>query len=158
MRETEELDMDELECNIEELRNSVATFRDAIVTARDNRDFDRKDRMSNFPGGCCDDACDLLSYYLYEKFGIRTRQGNGLYDDGVFENRTNHAWLVMDDDTVIDITGTQFKFCAGFTEEVYIGQENSFYKGLERKTILENYDIRRSQRLWNDYLIIRKYL
>lgn len=150
--------MDELECNIEELRNSVATFRDAIVTARDNRDFDRKDRMSNFPGGCCDDACDLLSYYLYDELGIRTMQGNGLYDDGVFENRTNHAWLVMDDGTVIDITGTQFKFCAGFTEEVYIGQENSFYKGLERKTILENYDIRQSERLWTDYQIILGYL
>lgn len=150
--------MDELECNIEELRNSVATFRDAIVTARDNRDFDRKERMSNFPGGCCDDACDLLSYYLYDELGIRTMQGNGLYDDGVFENRTNHAWLVMDDGTVIDITGTQFKFCAGFTEEVYIGQENSFYKGLERKTILENYDIRQSERLWTDYQIILGYL
>ena len=66
MREPEELDMDELVCNIEELRNSVVAFREAIVTARENRDFDRKDRMSNFPGGCCDDACDLLSCYLYE--------------------------------------------------------------------------------------------
>lgn len=158
MRETEELDMDELKCNIEELRNSVATFRDAIVTARDNRDFDRKDRMSNFPACCCDDTCDLLSYYLYDEFGIHTRQGNGLYDDGAFENRTNHACLVMDDDTVIDITGIQFRFCAGFAEEVYIGKENSFYKSLERKTIFENYDIRQSERLWIDYLIIRGYL
>ena len=158
MQETEELDMNDLEYNYDELCKVVVAFRKAIVTARENRDFDKKDRMSNFPGGCCDDACDLLSYYLYEKFGIRTRQGNGLYDDGVFENRTNHAWLVMDDDTVIDITGTQFRFCAGFTEEVYIGQENSVYRGLERKTMLENYDIRQSERLWTDYQIILGYL
>ena len=109
--------MNEPKYNYDELRNVVTTFREAIVIACKNRDFDRKDRMSNFPGGCCDDACDLLSYYLYDEFGIRTRQGNGLYDDGVFENRTNHAWLVMDDGTVIDITGTQFRFCAGFTED-----------------------------------------
>ena len=157
-QETEEFDMDQLNNNYDELRKVVVAFRKAIVTARENRDFDRKDRISNFPGGCCDDACDLLSYYLYDKFGIRTTQGNGLYDDGVFENRTNHAWLVMDDGTVIDITGTQFRFCAGFTEEVYIGQESSFYRGLERKTMLENYDIRQSKRLWTDYQIILGYL
>ena len=150
--------MNELINNYDELRKVVEAFREAIVTARENRNFDRKDRMSNFPGGCCDDACDLLSYYLYDEFGIHTKQGNGLYDDGVFENRTNHAWLVMGDGTVIDITGTQFRFCAGFTEEVYIGLENAFYKGLERKIILENYDIRQSERLWTDYQIILGYL
>lgn len=150
--------MAELHYDFDKLRNVVTAFREAIVTACENRDFDRRDRMSNFPGGCCDDACDLLAYYLYEELGIHTRQGNGLYDDGVFENRTNHAWLVMDDGAVIDITGTQFRYCAGFNEEVYIGKENAFYKRLERKTIGENYDIRQSERLWKDYLIITRYV
>ena len=144
--------------NIIELRKVVEAFRNAIVLACKNGEFDRKDRMSNFPYGCCDDACDLLGYYLSKEFDLHTKQGNGLYDDGIFENRTNHAWLVFEDDTVIDITGTQFKYCAGFSEEVYIDCENSFYKNLERKILLDNYDIEQSERLWNDYLIITQYI
>ena len=144
--------------DIAELREVVTAFRDAIVTACKNGEFSRKDRMSNFPGGCCDDSCDLLSYYLLKEFGIHTMQGNGLYDDGIFEHRTNHAWLVMDGGIVIDITGTQFKYCAGFSEEVYIDHENSFYKNLERKILLDNYDIGQSERLWKDYLIIKRYI
>lgn len=57
----------------------------------------------------------------------------------------------MDNGLVIDITANQFKYCAGFDEEVHIGEENSFYKGLDNKHYQSNYDITRSIRLWNDY-------
>lgn len=46
-------------------------FRCAIVSAKHNGEFDVRDRMHNFPGGCCDDACDLLAYYLRYEYGIQ---------------------------------------------------------------------------------------
>ena len=64
----------------------------------------------------------------------------------------------MDDNTIIDITGDQFRYCAGYTEEVYVGKETSFYNKLERKQIYDNYDITQGARLWNDYQIIMSYI
>lgn len=136
----------------------VASFCSAILVAKQNREFSSRDRLSNFPNGCCDDACDLLAYYLYDSYKIYTEQGNGVYRDNDHYNTTNHAWLVMNGDTIIDITGNQFKFCAGFVEKVYVGKENLFYKGLEDKRIDKNYDITQSERLWNDYQIIMSYM
>ena len=144
--------------NYEELFQIVSDFREAIVEAKNNYEFDRRDRMSNFPGGCCDDACDLLGYHLYNNYEIKTKQGNGVYEDDDPENTTNHAWLVMENGTVIDITGTQFRSCAGFFEEVYIAKENSFYNGLRDKRCDENFNIENDSRLWNDYKIIKEYL
>lgn len=141
-----------------DIYNIATTFRSEILEAKYNREFNSRDRMSNFPSGCCDDSCDLLAYYLYITYNIRTKQGNGEYCNNNFYNITNHAWLVMDDDTIIDITGDQFRFCAGYTKEVYVGKENSFYKRLEEKRIYENYDITQSARLWNDYQIIMRYM
>ncbi len=66
--------------------------------------------------------------------------------------------LIMDDNTIIDITGDQFKYCAGYTKEVYGGKENSFYKRLADKRSYENYDITQNDRLWNDYKVILSYI
>ena len=144
--------------NNEEIYAIATEFRTAIVKARDDRRFESKDRMSGFPRGCCDDACDLLAYYLYNTYGIYTQQGVGTYHDKNPYNTTNHTWLVIRNRIIIDITGSQFKSCAGFDEEVYVGTENSFYKGLDSKRIYENYDITKSSRLWEDYQIIREYM
>lgn len=141
-----------------DIYNIAVAFRAAIISANHDRQFNHRDRMSNFPGGCCDDSCDLLAYYLCTTYKIHTRQGVGTYRDNDLNNTTGHAWLIMDDSTIIDITGDQFRYCAGYTEEVYVGQENSFYKDLERKQIYENYDITQDARLWNDYQIIIRYM
>lgn len=55
-------------------------------------------------------------------------------------------------------TGDQFRYCAGYTEEVYVGKETLFYKKLERKQVQDNYDITENARLWNDYQIIINYM
>lgn len=136
----------------------AVAFRAAIVSAKYDRRFHYRDRMSNFPRGCCDDSCDLLAYYLYTTYKIRTRQGVGTYRDDDPNNTTGHAWLIMDDNSIIDITGDQFRYCAGYTDEVYVGTETLFYKKLERKQIQDNYDITQDSRLWNDYQIIMSYL
>ena len=67
-------------------------FRCAIVRAKRNGEFNFRDRMYNFPSGCCDDACDLLAYYLQREYGITSCQGNGIYRDEDADNTTNHAW------------------------------------------------------------------
>ena len=126
-------------------------FRNAIITAKCNGEFDSKDRMHRFPSGCCDDSCDLLGFYLWEKYNMHTSQIIGYYDDEM----TNHVWLITDDKIIIDITGDQFY---GTWEPVYVGMENGNYKKLSRIITQNNFDIRGQLRLWNDYNIILKYL
>lgn len=138
----------------QDVYNIALTFREAILEAKYNREFDGRDRMSNFPGGCCDDSCDLLAYYLYTTYALHTKQGVGTYRDNNPNNTTGHAWLVMDDGTIIDITADQFEFFSSYTKGIYVGKENSFYKHLERKQIIENCDIAQNVRLWKDYQII----
>jgi len=140
------------------LYNIAVTFRAAILEAKYNREFDSRDRMGNFPDGCCDDSCDLLSHYLYTIYDIDTKQGNGIYRDNDPNNTTNHTWLAMDDGTIIDITVDQFEFFSRLGEEVYVGKENPFYKHLEDHRIYENYNIMQSVRLRNDYQIIMSYI
>lgn len=142
---------------IQEISSIIVPFRKAIVNALLNREFSRKDRMSNFPYGCCDDYCDLLAYYLYDRFQINTNQINGVYRDSIPEEITNRAWLLLDD-IIIDITADRFSSLIENDNGVYVGVETKFYQLLEDKQTLLNYDIREDQRLWNDYQIILKYL
>ena len=53
-----------------ELYQIAFHFREAIVAAKTNGEFNFRDRMHRFPGGCCDDTCDLLGFYLWEKYRI----------------------------------------------------------------------------------------
>ncbi|MFR4284868.1 hypothetical protein [Enterococcus sp. DIV0098] len=138
----------------QDIYSVAVSFHAAILEAKYNREFDRRDRMSNFPYGCCDDSCDLLAYYLYTEYGINTKQGTGTYRDNDPNNTTSHAWLVMDNGTIIDITIKQLQFFSKYDEGVYVGKENSFYKNLERHQIYENYNICQNERLWKDYQII----
>lgn len=143
--------MDSLYCLIRE-------FRDAIIVACSNREFDPKDRMSRFPNGCCDDACDLLAFYLYHAHSIQVVQFNGAYYDDIEpENNTNHNWLKFGD-CIIDITYSQFYFKTNSQDEIYYGKENKFYKSLDRIHSVTNYDIRSDSRLWKDYQIIVSHL
>ena len=127
----------------------VFLFRKAIIKAKGQ--FDYRDRMHRFPVGCCDDSCDLLGFYLWDKYRIPTSQRNGYYE----AEMTNHAWLIIDDQIIIDITGDQLY---GAWKPVYVGPEVGNYKKLSRITTQENFDIRKQSRLWNDYNIILKHL
>ena len=144
--------------NEDELYNIADAFRLAILDAKYDRRFQSRDRMCNFPGGCCDDASDLLAYYLFEKYNIYTEQGNGVYRDDTPEHTTNHAWLVVSGEIFIDITATQFMFCGAFTRDVYVGKSFYFYEELDDVKAYSNYDITQDERLWNDYQIIKEYL
>lgn len=137
--------------------NVAVSFRAAIVEARQNREFSKRDRMSNFPKGCCDDSCDLLAYYLRNEFQIYTKQGNGVYRDNNPYNTTNHAWLIVND-IIIDITADQFPSLIDYVNGIYVGNESKFYKNLEDTKVQENYNIKECSRLWEDYQTIVKYI
>lgn len=136
----------------------IKKFRDAIIVAHDCGEFNTRDRMSRFPCGCCDDASDLLAYYLYHVHGIQTEQFNGVYFDYKDRvNTTNHSWLKYEK-YIIDITYSQFSFITNSQEEYYFGEENEFYRSLERIHKVKNYDIESDSRLWKDYQIIISHL
>lgn len=132
----------------EGIYNVALNFRNAIVTAKRQHLFSQRDRMSNFPFGCCDDSCDLLAYLLLNEYGIETVQMNGVYDDGEFSNLTNHAWLDYKG-TIIDITIDQFIGSIAFG--VYVGPELEFYRDLKDVKVVGTYDITKDKRLYSDY-------
>lgn len=133
-------------------------FRRAIIAAKKERKFYHRDRMSNFPGGCCDDSSDLLAYYLLTEYNIPSRQRKGVYYTGDPNDTTNHAWLELDGELFVDITADQFEYFSYLAEGVYVGGNNTFYEHLNRKECYENYDISSNDRLWKDYCIILQYL
>ncbi|WP_160684330.1 transglutaminase domain-containing protein [Clostridium sp. C2-6-12] len=120
-------------------------FRDAIDAARKARDFDKDLSFNEFPRGCCGDTSDLLAQYLLEN-GIETNYVCGTYRDGSFENSQTHAWLLTDNNIIIDITGDQFKYDADFlnyNESVYVGVEDDFHRlfEVEKRDCHDNYGV-----------------
>ncbi len=128
-------------------------FRKAIDCIMENREFDYKDRMSNFPKCSCDDTCDILGYYL-DCHGIKSRQLIKIYKPDDKELKCYHAVLLLDDDTIIDLTGDQFLG----RPPVFVGKQDRFYEDMDYFEICENYNIEQDLRLWDNYKKILRYL
>lgn len=135
---------------LNELYSIVNKFYNSIIEVKFSGLFERKDRMSNFPIGCCDDACDLLWYYLKKNYDFRVEKYNGFYDDGVPENKFNHEWLVVDG-FVIDITFKQLNWIIRSYDDIYIGDGAIYNDIFDNIVFKKYYDIRNDERLWNDY-------
>lgn len=84
---------------IEKIRELACLFRESIIRTRDGYSYNSN--FSNFPKGCCGDASDLLSVYLYNN-GISATTVSG--EDGI----QTHSWLEYCD-IIIDITADQFE-------------------------------------------------
>lgn len=140
-----------------EIYEIALSFRTAIIKAVKNYEFDRSDRMSNFPFGCCDDSCDLLAYYLCDNLQIDSKQINGVYRDDDPFNTCHHVWLILND-IIIDITADQFPSLIKHSNGIYVGVESEFYKNLDDLKLQENFNIKENMRLWKDYLVIKKYI
>lgn len=140
-----------------EIYNIAISFRMAIIKAKQNKEFNNKDRMFNFPRGCCDDSCDLLAYYLHDRYQIHAKQVNGVYRDNDFYNTTNHAWLTVND-IIIDITADQFPSLIEYVNGIYVGSDSEFYRQLDDIKFIDNCDIKENFRLWHDYQVILKYI
>ena len=141
----------------EELLAVAINFREAIMAAKRAGRFTWRDRMHNFPGGCCDDSCDLLAHHLRKEYGIASIQRNGVYRDGNEYNTTNYVWLLVYGEIIIDLTVTQFPFGFNMPNGLYFGKENVHYRKMKANP-QGNYDINNSERLLNDYNIIMEYM
>ena len=117
----------------------VLSFRNAIDKAAIDGKFANDCRFSHFPNGCCDDTCYLLSQYLIEH-GYLCEVITGSYYDGDPQNNLSHSWIMMEDETVIDITGDQFNYNSifDFHEPVYIGKETRMHKLFSEDRFVEN--------------------
>lgn len=127
------------------VRYFVNQFRSAIELAKEFGEFKKDISFNSFPRGCCGDTSDLLAHYLLEN-GIKTYYVCGTYRADKFEDTQSHAWLIMLDGTIIDITGDQFKDDSRFLKydkSVYIGEMDSFHTLFE----VEPRDVRESVRL-----------
>lgn len=86
--------------------------------------------MSNFPKGCCGVASMLLSQYFIDN-GIQSWYQNGNYHTSVEGIIQSHAWVVLENGIIADITGDQFKTkyeYGYFNIPVYVGKETAFHK------------------------------
>jgi hypothetical protein len=105
-------------------------FRNAIEAAIDAGELHDEQLLRDFPCRSCGIASDLLAAYFLEN-GIRTWYVDAAHRKGSFMNTQNHAWLITDDGTIVDITGDQFKHFPKFmnyNESVYIGKTDTFHR------------------------------
>lgn len=92
----------------------------------------------NFPYGCCSDASLLLIEYLNE-FGIKAKYHSGqcFYKNSYY----SHAWCVLANEMIVDITGDQFSANSAFfnySVPVYIGFSDAFHN-LFYETVYEGF-------------------
>lgn len=115
------------------IKRLVTQFRNTIETARDAGEFDDDFLFIRFPHGCCGDACELLAQFLLDH-GISSYYICGTYYVDEFENIQTHAWLLVDNKTIIDITGDQFKnnrYLLNYNKSIHVGLEDDFHRLFE---------------------------
>ena len=127
---------------MEDVIRIVTEFRKAIVRAKKEGRFRKDICFHKFPSGCCGDASDLLAHHLLIN-GIQTDYVCGNYYGNPEDGFQSHAWLKLPDETIIDITGDQFRYNAEFLNyniPVYIGGIDDLHALFE----VEERDIRKS--------------
>ena len=142
-------------------------FRKAIEKAIEVDELGTDFAFKRFPRGCCGDTSYLLAEYLFQN-GIVPSYVCGVYRGKGPENMQSHAWLLTDDDYIIDITGDQFHdrpVFLNYDESVYVGKMDEFHQLFEVEDIQvhEIYGISEvsdfcSIRLRKLYNMIVKYL
>ena len=110
-----------------ELTKEAIHFRQVIDKVKYN--FSARDRMREFPKGCCDDAADLFAHYLYSEFQIETIRVDGSYYDDNPENNDWHTWLEVDG-YVVDLIAD---FYCEYYDDIYVGKYDAFHNRYEQK-------------------------
>lgn len=119
---------DNTDNQIERVRLLAIDFRKAIDRAQEAGELFHT-AIASFPIGCCGFTSDLLQRFLDEN-GIKTRYVSGVYRDSRRSVSQPHAWLELNDGTVVDITGDQFCFKPYPLKNdrpVYCDKPNEFY-------------------------------
>lgn len=113
--------------NTNDIRYLAEIFRCAIEKYKSIAN-PRTILLRSFPKGNCTLASSLLQRFLYEK-GIYTYLVNGIAGYG--EKGESHAWLITEDEIVIDITGDQYKNRTNefkYEIPVFVGPKDAFHK------------------------------
>ena len=111
----------------------VTKFRKAVECAKNEGVFNGNQILRRFPKGCCGEISSLLAKYLFEN-GINSYEISGTFRSENPEETQSHAWLMLEGNTIVDITGDQFKnnpLFQYFSKEVYVGPMNEFYELFE---------------------------
>jgi len=125
--------------NVREIEYLSSKFRSGIEKAYEYRMFTQQP-FSNFPNGCCGDAPDLLAQYLIDNSqgrNIQCKYVYGTYEYDQFDNKFGHAWLVVNDSIIVDITADQrqFKNKRIFPQDVigpcFVGKKSEFHSLFE---------------------------
>lgn len=152
---------------MKEIEQLATKFRTAIDLALESGEFDSDSTFCRFPRACCGDTSDLLAQYLLRN-GFKVDYVCGMYWGEPNENGQSHAWLMVDDYIIIDITGDQFKEKATFLnydKSVYVGEMDAFHNlfVVEDRDVHEHHGLDSLgsfclPRLWNLYRKILKYI
>lgn len=127
-----------------EIKELATKFRIAIESAKNDRRFISDQCFRNFPRGCCGITTELLARFLMDN-GIKDKLTyiGGTYREYSLE-LPSHAWLKIENNIVVDITGDQFKYDPAplnFCDAVYVGLYNDFYNlfEIDAEEIFNNY-------------------
>lgn len=122
-------------------RHLCSAFRKGIEIAKARGEYSCDAMFINFPVGCCGEASRMLSLYLLEQ-GIRSRYVSARYFDSEIGGFSPHAWLILEQDCIADITGDQFRFSralGGYSERCYVGPADYFHSEIMRDFDVEDW-------------------
>lgn len=153
--------------NIQEIQEIAIRFRQAAEGAFEYGAFGQDYPFSDFPHECCDDMCDLFGQLLFEK-EVPVFKVHGMYRYDNWDNQYSHVWLELEDSTIIDLTGDQYKDdpnMLNYDIPCYIGKGNCLYDLFpkeEQRSFpyygIDNYgDDNTRKRLWKLYDIILSF-
>ena len=136
-----------VESRMEQINVLVKRFRDAIDRAKAAGRFEKEVCFKDFPYCCCGDTSDLLGHYLLSH-GICTNYVCGQHYTKDYGCDASHAWLMLENNMIIDITGDQFSGKPAFlsySKKAYIGKMDAFHKLF----VVEKYDVRKTVSLYD---------
>ena len=153
--------------DISEIRQLASWFRSAADDAFKQGEFDRNYPFDRFPNECCDDMCDLFGQFLYER-NISVFKVHGIYRYDNWEHKYPHVWLQLEDKTVIDLTGDQYRnnpVMLNYSNPCFVGEANELHRLFEEDVQIypyygiDNYtDENTRRRLWGLYDIILNFM
>ncbi len=110
------------------IKELASKFRTALEEAHNNRDFYNYP-LREFPLGCCDDTSILFATYLKEQ-NIQVSIARGCYNCDDWDRKYTHAWIVLDNNFIIDLTGDQFQYNPDllcFDIPCYVGEPSEMH-------------------------------
>lgn len=154
--------------DIDDITRLARKFRCAIDDGYEWGVFGEEFPFSNFPHECCDDVCDLFGELLL-KYGVSFRKVFGIYRYNNWDKQYSHVWLQLDDDTIIDLSGGQYKddpIMLNYDNPCYIGKPSEMHQLFPKEEIIHRpfmgidaySDENTRKRLWKLYRNIMSFM